>query len=144
MHGSGTGGGWGEGASPRCRGVAGPGRPGTQGMWGEARARGGAPSPGTREHDRGPQEVALGGCRPAGGRSVNGPGLINARDRGSESEGGGGIGGVASGGSEIACVFSSVSEGGGAEAAGVSVVERGGRSASRAHVRACCSPRVLI
>jgi hypothetical protein len=49
---------------------------------------------------------------------------VSARGSIAGSDGGGGIGGVACGGPEIACGSSSVSEGVGAEATGVSVVER--------------------
>ena len=65
---SGTGG----AGRPRCRFVAGGHGgatlcPDAQRMWGAARARGGASSPGTREHGRGPQERSAGGwCRSTG------------------------------------------------------------------------------
>ncbi len=95
-------------------------RPGAQRMWGAARAQGCAPPRGTREYDRGPQgRSAGGGCRSAGSVAWCARLCVSGGRRGRTQRGG-------VWGSEIACVSSAVREGGGAEAAGFSVVERCG------------------
>jgi hypothetical protein len=110
---SGTGG----AGRPRCRFVAGEHGgatlcPGAQRMWGAARARGGASSPGTREHGRGPQERSIGGWRALSFDGVSARGWLWVGRRGRSRRGG------------VWAFLVSVSEGVGAEAAGVLIVER--------------------
>jgi hypothetical protein len=94
-------------------------------MWGAARARGGALLPGTREHDTEGSSGALGGWRVSfGGFGARGSAWVRRRGRTR--------GGVRMLGDRLRFFLS---DGGGAEAAGVSVVERGGRSATLV----CCS-----